>query len=316
MVEGLRIGVDVGGTKIEGLVLGAGNEQISRMRVASPGGDYGATVEAIADLVERLERESDARGSVGVGIPGSAVPVTGEIQNANSTWLNGKPLAADLSARLSRPVRLANDANCFALSEAVDGAGAAARCVFGVILGTGCGGGLVVDKALINGPLGISGEWGHTPLPSPWPLPSSKSDADEVPGPLCWCGRHGCMEVWVSGPGLQRDHELVTGQTFSPEAIAERAATGDAQAVQTLERHAERLARGLACIINIIDPDVIVLGGGLSNFAHIYDDLPRLIEPHIFSDAPHVDIRRAVHGDSSGVRGAAWLWSVEEAAKL
>lgn len=233
-------------------------------------------------------------------MPGSLSPVTGRVQNANSTWLNGRPLDRDLAAALGRPVRLANDANCFALSEATDGAAAGAASVFGVILGTGCGGGIVVDGRLVDGPLGVGGEWGHNPLPRP--------SADEVPGPPCWCGRHGCMETWVSGPGLAADHARATGERQSAETIAARAETGDEVALATMARHADRLARGLAHVVNILDPAVIVLGGGLSKLGHLYRNLPGLMAPHIFADAPHVDVRPPRWGDASGVRGAARLW--------
>jgi fructokinase len=227
-------------------------------------------------------------------------PWSGLVQNANSTWLNGRHFSRDLEARLGRAVRLANDANCFALSEAVDGAGADAPSVFGVILGTGCGGGLVFRGGLIDGPLGIGGEWGHNPLP--WATPA------EHPGPKCWCGRNGCMEAWVSGPGLESDHARATGESLTSEAIAARAAGGDPAAMATLDRHAGRLARGLAHVVNIFDPHVIVLGGGLSNLSHLYDALPERIGPHLFAGHPRVTVKRPRWGDASGVRGAAWLW--------
>jgi fructokinase len=233
-------------------------------------------------------------------MPGSLSPASGLVQNANSTWLNGRPFGRDLEAHLSRPVRLANDANCFALSEAVDGAGAGARSVLGVILGTGCGGGLVYDGALIDGPRGIGGEWGHNPLP--WPR------GDEHPGPACWCGRTGCMETWVSGPGLEADHARATGECLAADAIAARATAGDAKARATLDRHASRLARGLATVVNVFDPEVIVLGGGLSKLAHLYEVLPALVAPHVFADTPQVAIKPPRWGDAGGVRGAAWLW--------
>jgi len=270
----------------------------------APRHDYGATVRAIAQLVRVLEESAgspDGNGSsIGVGIPGSVVPASGLVQNANSTWLNGKPLQHDLEAHLGRPVRLANDANCFALSEAVDGAGAGVRSVFGVILGTGCGGGLVRDKALIDGPRGIGGEWGHNPLP--W------ASADEHPGHKCWCGRVGCIETWVSGPGLEADHARATGERIGPEEIAARTSGGDVIARATLERHASRLARGLAHVINIFDPDVIVLGGGLSKLTHLYQVLPGLVAPHVFAEPAHIIVKPPVWGDAGGVRGAAWLW--------
>jgi fructokinase len=298
--DGLRLGIDLGGTKIEGIVLAHDGTEVARRRVASPQGSYEATLAALADLIGMLEREAGARPSVGIGMPGSLSPATGLVRNANSTWLNGRPLAADLEARLERPLRFANDANCFALSEAVDGAGAGAHSTFGVILGTGCGGGIVVGGALIEGARGIGGEWGHNPLP--W------AAADEHPGPLCWCGRHGCMEVWVSGPAISADHERCTGTRLSVEEIAARSEAGCAAASATLARHASRLARGLAHVINIVDPEVIVLGGGVSRLAHLYEQLPRLIEPHVFSDVSTVAVRPPRWGDASGVRGAAWLW--------
>jgi fructokinase len=295
-----RIGIDLGGTKIEGLMLGPGGAELSRHRIAAPRNDYAASIEAVAGLVAHLEQAAGVQGSIGMGIPGSPSPRTGLIRNANSTWLNGCPLVADLQARLGRPVRLANDANCFALSEAVDGAGAGARSVFGVILGTGCGGGLVHEGRLIDGPRGIGGEWGHNPLP--W------ADACEHPGPRCWCGRSGCMEVWVSGPALAADHRRTTGEDVTAEEIARRATQNDAAARATLDRHASRLARGLAAMVNVFDPDVIVLGGGLSRLAHLYHELPPLMAPHVFSDHAEIVIRPPQWGDASGVRGAAWLW--------
>lgn len=297
-VTGSRIGIDLGGTKIEGVVLGPSGAELARQRIASP--NYGATLDAICSLVESLEQQAGAPHlPLGIGIPGSVSRRTGLVHNANSNWLNGKPLDTDLSVRLDRPVRIANDANCFALSEATDGAGAGASSMFGVILGTGCGGALVHAGGLIDGPLGIAGEWGHNPLP--W------ADAQERPGPECWCGRKGCMETWVSGPALTEDHGRITGVALTAEQIAAAAATGDASASATLQRHASRLARGLAAIVNIFDPDVIVLGGGLSKLAHLYTELPGLMFPYIFADAPVVDIRPPKWGDASGVRGAAWL---------
>jgi fructokinase len=299
-----RLGIDLGGTKIAGIVLDGQGTTLAEQRIASPHGDYGATIAAVAGLVADLETRAgvaDQPSTIGIGMPGSVSPATGLVQNANSTWLNGKPFDRDLAARLGRSVICANDANCFALSEATDGAAAGAASVFGVILGTGCGGGIVVDGHLIDGPRGIGGEWGHNPLP--WPA------ADELPGPRCWCGRSGCIETWVSGPALSADHLRTTGQTMTAAEIAAAADRGEAVASQTLERHATRLARGLASIVNIVDPDVIVLGGGLSNLGHLYRRLPELIRPHIFSDDGRVDIRPPKWGDASGVRGAAWLWT-------
>ncbi len=295
-----KIGIDLGGTKIEGVLLGTDGGTRAQLRRASPHGDYDATISAIAEVVAALEAAAGISGSIGVGIPGSIARRTGLVQGANSTWLNARPLGRDLETHLGRPVRLANDANCFALSEAVDGAGKGAISVFGIIIGTGCGGGLVFDGRLIDGPNAIGGEWGHNPLP--W------ARADEHPGPACWCGRIGCMETWVSGTGLAADHQRQTGQNLTAEAIAARASAGDAAASATLERHADRLARGVAHVINIFDPAVVVLGGGLSKLGHLYLELPRLAAPFVFADQPHIDIRPPKWGDASGVRGAAWLW--------
>jgi fructokinase len=296
----LRLGIDLGGTKIAGVALGVGGRALTEQRMPAPRHDYAATIGAVAEMVGALERTAGGKGSIGIGMPGSVSPVSGLVQNANSTWLNGQPFGRDLESQLGRAVRLANDANCFALSEAVDGAGAGARSVFGVIIGTGCGGGLVFDGALIDGPRGIGGEWGHNPLP--W------AEAGEHPGRKCWCGRMGCMETWVSGPGLEADHAGATGERLAAEAIAARAGAGDAAAQAALDRHASRLARGLAHVVNIFDPHVIVLGGGLSKLAHLYDVLPGLVAPHVFAEHAHVVIKPPVWGDASGVRGAAWLW--------
>jgi fructokinase len=295
----LRIGVDLGGTKIEGVAMEAAREY-ARERLPTPREDYAGTVRAIVDLVHRLEATAGGQATVGIGVPGSISPKTGLMQNANSTWLNGRAFDRDLTTALGRPVRIANDANCFALSEARDGAAAGAHSVFGVILGTGCGGGLVIDGHILDGPHGIGGEWGHNPLP--WPEPF------EIPGPLCWCGRHGCMETWVSGTGLEADHLRMTGQDLSAGAIAQRAASGDFGAQQTLDFHIGRLARGLAHVVNIIDPEVIVLGGGLSKLMHLYPLLPGQMIPYIFAHMARVEIRPPKWGDASGVRGAALLW--------
>ena len=298
----LRIGVDLGGTKIEAVVLEPDGSERARRRMATPRDDYSATLDAIAALVGRLEDDVGATGSsIGMGMPGSVSPATGLVQNANSVWLNGRTLGVDLEQRLGRPVRLANDANCFTVSEATDGAGVGCRTVFGVILGTGCGGGLVVNGRLIDGPRGIGGEWGHNPLP--WPT------AEEYPGPGCWCGRPSCLETWVSGPGLARDHREVDGRDLTAETIGRLAKGDDLAARATLDRHASRLARGLAHVVNMIDPDVIVLGGGLSNLDDLYAVLPELMVPWIFCDTPTVEVRRPKWGDTSGVRGAAWLWN-------
>jgi fructokinase len=296
----LRLGIDLGGTKIAGAALAPGGATVAELRTATPRHDYGATLDAIADAVASLERQAGGQGSVGIAMPGSLTPGSGLVQNANSTWLNGRPFGRDIEARLGRPVRLANDANCLALSEAIDGAGADAPSVLGVILGTGCGGGLVFRGLAIDGPLGIAGDWGHNPLP--WATP------DEHPGPQCWCGRKGCLETWVSGPALEADHARVAGERLAGVEIAARAGAGDAAARATLDRHADRLARGLAHVVNIFDPHVIVLGGGLSNLAHLYAELPGRIAPHLFAAHPHVTVKPPRWGDASGVRGAAWLW--------
>lgn len=297
-----RIGIDLGGTKIAGVALAPDGTPVAEDRADTPREDYQATLFAIADLVAGLEKSANAAGaSVGIGIPGSISPKTGLVQNANSTWLNGKPLRDDLTRLLRRLVQVANDANCFILSEAADGAAKNARAAFGVILGTGCGGGLVVRRRLHDGPRAIAGEWGHNPLP--WP------EAGELPGPKCWCGRKGCMETWVCGPALERDYEAAAGKRLGAERIA--AARGDGGAADAaLKRHASRLARGLASVVNIADPDVIVLGGGLSAMMHLYDELPALMAPFIFAVDTGVTIRPPVHGPASGARGAARLWEM------
>lgn len=285
-----RIGIDLGGTKIEALALDGAGREVFRQRIPTPRGDYAATISAVQQLVHQI-----GEGTVGIGIPGAESRANSLIKNANSTWLIGKPLRQDLEAALGRPVRLENDANCFALSEAVDGAGKGARVVFGAILGTGVGGGIVVDGKVMRGANAIAGEWGHNPLPQP--------GEKDFPLPPCYCGRAGCIETYLSGPGLSRDHERRTGQRCSPEQIV---SLGD----QSLERYMERLARSLAGVINVLDPDVIVLGGGMSNVARLYTEVPRLWGRHVFSDRVATRLAPPVHGDSSGVRGAAWLWEV------
>lgn len=293
------VGIDLGGTKIAGVLIDEAGAAVSERRAPTPRNDYAATVAAIAEVVAGL----DAPGlPVGVGIPGAISPATGRVHNANSTWLNGQPLLADLRAVLKRPVRIANDANCFAVSEAVDGAAAGAHLVFGVILGTGCGGGIAIGGRAVIGRHGIAGEWGHTPLP--WATADEQRNA-----PACWCGRRGCMETWVSGPALAADHHRHTGQNLDAEQIAAAARTGDPAARETLARHAGRVARGLAVVIDVLDPDVIVIGGGLSALDELYDALPALIAPHLFSDHCRVDIRPPKFGAASGVRGAARLWA-------
>jgi fructokinase len=301
-----RIGIDLGGTKIEAAALDERGTMHLRQRVPTPAGDYAGTIAAIAILVGRIEREIGAGASVGVAIPGTIVVATGLVKNANSVWLNGKPLGQDVGAALGRPVRFANDANCFALSEAVDdGAAAGCRTVFGVILGTGVGGGIAIDRRVLVGANGIAGEWGHNPLPAPRP--------DETPGPPCYCGRSGCIETFLSGPGLAADHQRHGGAVFDGPAIADGAAAGDAMCRATLDRYAERLARALAGVINILDPDAIVLGGGLSSLRHLYDEVPQHWVRHVISNTVVTRLLPPVHGDSSGVRGAAWLWRPEEA---
>lgn len=293
----MRLGIDLGGSKIEIVALGEGNAELLRQRVPTPRGDYPGTLAAVAALVQQAERELGRRGSVGVGIPGAESRVTGLIKNANSTWLIGRPLRQDLQALLQREVRLANDANCFALSEAVDGAAAGAEVVFGVILGTGVGGGIVVRGEVLAGANAIAGEWGHNRLPG-----------DETVWPRCYCGRDGCVETFLSGPGLRSDHARAGGTSLEPAEIAARAAAGDAACEATLQRYEARLARALAQVINILDPDAIVLGGGLSNLDRLYANVPRLWSALVFSDHVATRFVRSRHGDASGVRGAAWLW--------
>ncbi len=297
----MRIGVDLGGTKIEAVALDDGGRVRVRRRVPTPREDgYEAIVRAVVDLVAWVEAEVGARGTVGVGTPGAISPATGLLENSNTVCLNGKPLDRDLAAALGREVRLANDADCFALAEATDGAAAGAPTVFGVIVGTGTGGGVVVHRRLLSGPNAIAGEWGHNPLP--WP------NADELPGPACYCGKHGCIETWLSGPGLAADHARATGERLEPATIAARAQAGDAAAAATLARHVDRMARGLASVIDVLDPHVVVVGGGLSNLEHLYVDVPARWGRYVFSDAVATKLVRARHGDSAGVRGAAWLW--------
>jgi len=309
----LRIGVDLGGTKIEAIAIDDAGRQLARLRRPTPQGDYEATLDAIAGLVATIEadasrvsgapadrRAARAAASVGIGTPGAFSSASRRLKNSNSTCLNGRDLAADLEAKIGRPLRFANDANCFALSEAVDGAGAAAKVVFGVILGTGVGGGIVIDGQVIEGRNAIAGEWGHNPLPL--------MDECDAPRPSCYCGRSGCIETWLSGPGLVADHRRTTGRVLPATAIAAGADAGDADCVAALERYCERAARALAGVINLLDPDVIVLGGGLSNIDRLYERIPALWSAHVFSDRVDTSLVRNRHGDSSGVRGAAWLW--------
>jgi fructokinase len=292
-----RVGVDLGGTKIEAAVLDRSGTLVVRERIATPRA-YPEAIRAIANLVTGLEQRLGGRGSVGIGIPGVISATTGMVKNANSIALNGQRFDVDISDALSREVRVANDANCFALSEASDGAGAGAGVVFGVIIGTGCGGGVVVDGRIITGRNRVAGEWGHIALP--WPT------ADETPGTECWCGKRNCMETWVAGPSLARDCDGPGAHDAS--SIPARAAAGDTRAQAALDRHVDRMARGLAMVINVLDPDVIVLGGGLSNMAHLTEQLPTALRRYVFSDFVDTPVVRNIHGDSSGVRGAAWLW--------
>ncbi len=294
-----RIGIDLGGTKIEGVVLGADGAVLAQERMATPR-SYDASIGALTELVQRLDAAVGGTGTVGMGIPGVVVPETGLVKNANSTWLNGRPLQRDLSAALERDVRVQNDANCFALSEATDGAAAGAPVVFGVILGTGIGGGVVVNGGVLTGRNLIGGEWGHNPLP--WP------SHEEIPGPVCYCGQRGCIESWISGPGIAADHARINGGGLPTPEIMSAASNGDAAARATYMRFVERAGRSLATIINVLDPHVIVLGGGLSNIAGVVQDIRAAVPAWVFSDTVETEIVRHKHGDSSGVRGAAWLW--------
>jgi fructokinase len=306
----VRIGIDLGGTKIEGLALDQAGGEIARLRILTPKHDYPATVKAILEVVSYLERRAKSSpggqpASVGVGIPGTVVGATGLVKNSNSTWLNGMPLEQDLTAALGRPVRCANDANCLAVSEATDGAAAGARMVFAVILGTGCGGGVAVDGRVHVGPNGVGGEWGHNPLP--W------ATEDELPGPRCYCGQFGCLETWISGTGLANDHATLhppdSGRKLTATEIVAAAAAGDAAAEGSMARLENRIGRALASLVNLLDPDVIVVGGGLSKVDRIYASAPGLIEQHLFGGGKlATPVLKAMHGDASGVRGAAWLW--------
>jgi fructokinase len=297
----LSLGVDLGGTKIEVVALDAQGVIVRRKRIATPQGDYRQSVQAIAGLVVALEDELGISGTVGIGVPGSISPTTGLIRNANSTCLNGKPLKQDVEQLLKRPVAVSNDANCFALSESTDGAAAGASSVFAVIIGTGTGSGMVINGRVINGANGIAGEWGHNPLP--WP------SSAENPGPDCWCGLQGCIETWLSGPGMTRDHQESTGLEMGADLIVAASKDGNQQAEETLQRYEHRLARALAQIINVLDPEVIVLGGGMSNIKRFYTTVPAIWSSYIFSDGINTQLVPPIYGDSSGVRGAAWLGS-------
>ena len=297
----IRIGIDLGGTKIEGIALSVQGDELYRERVPTPAGDYRATLQAVRDLVYEIELALGDRGSIGICTPGAISPATGKLKNANSVCLNGKPLQHDVAALLGREVRILNDANCFALSEATDGAAAGASVVFGVIVGTGTGAGIVVRGHVLQGANAIAGEWGHNPLP--WPLDH------ERPGPTCYCGKNGCIETFLSGPGMSADFLAATGESIEAIAIAERLDNGDADAERCLQRYEDRMARALAHVINIIDPDVIVLGGGIGNIARLYTNVPDIWGKYVFSDRVYTRLLPPKFGDSSGVRGAAWLWN-------
>ena len=295
-----RLGIDLGGTKIEGIALDMKGRALARYRVPTPQNDYAGTLDAICDIVKALKKDTTPEASIGIGTPGSISPVTGHLRNSNSVWLNGQPLREDLEVRLGAPVRIANDANCFALSEATDGSAQTGHVVFGAILGTGCGGGLVVNKELIIGSNGIGGEWGHNPLP--WP------NDEELNSRPCFCGQRGCLETWISGTGLAADHRAVTGHSLTAKAIVANASQ-EPTCEASVARYEDRLARALAQVINLLDPDIIVLGGGLSNLVRLYENVPARWAPYIFSDAIKTRLCPPRYGDASGVRGAAWLWS-------
>jgi fructokinase len=298
--SGMRIGIDLGGTKIEALAIDDQGVELARHRIDTPRDDYDATIVAMVGLVRRLEKQTGRTGTVGAGIPGSISRITGLVKNSNSTWLNGRPLDRDLAAALGREVRLANDANCFAVSEATDGAAAGKHVVFGVILGTGCGGGVAIGARVHAGPNGVAGEWGHNPLP--WQRP------EEYPGPACYCGKQGCMEMWVSGTGIALDYRTVTGRARTTQEIVSEFEAGELEATAAIHRFEDRLARGLAQVINILDPDVIVIGGGVSKVEDIYREIPKKLPAYVFGGEASTPVLPAVFGDSSGVRGAAWLW--------
>lgn len=296
----MLIGIDLGGTKIEGIALSGNGEELLRKRVPTPAGDYRATLRTIRDLVDDLESSSNKKGSVGICTPGAISPATGLLKNSNSVCMNGKPVYQDLSSLLDRDIRIANDANCFALSEATDGAGAGEEVVFGVIVGTGTGAGVVVKGHVLGGPNAIAGEWGHNPLP--WP------QDNERPGPACYCGKYGCIETWLSGPGMGCDYLNLTGHALEAKQIALLASSGDESAGLCLQRYEDRMARSLAHVINVLDPNVIVLGGGMGNIERLYHNVRRLWGQYVFSDRVDTKLVPPKYGDSSGVRGAAWLW--------
>lgn len=299
----MRIGIDLGGTKTELIALDETGAARLRFRRPTPADDYTAIVNMLAGMIAQAEGESGETASIGIGTPGAVSTRTGRMKNCNSTCLNDQPLQQDLEQALQRPVRLSNDANCFALSEATDGAAAKSPVVFGVILGTGVGGGIVINGQLLEGLNSIAGEWGHNPLPP--------ANRQEIPGPSCYCGRHGCIETWLSGPAMRRDHIACGGHDITASEIARLATDGNAACILTLERYCERLALALAGVINILDPDTIVLGGGLSNISLLYERVPEMWKQHVFSDSVATRLLPPAHGDSSGVRGAAWLWGRE-----
>ncbi len=296
----VKIGIDLGGTKIEGIALSDTDEEIFRHRIATPQGDYPAILHSITELIDKIESAVGETGSVGICTPGSLSPVTGLMRNSNSVCMNGKAVLSDLQDLLQRKIRMANDANCFALSEAVDGAGKDVTVVFGVIIGTGTGAGIVIDKKVLLGANAIAGEWGHNPLPWPQDI--------ELPGAECYCGKLGCIETWLSGPGIVRDHELHNNEFLDAQALDNKARFGNEEANETLQRYEDRMARSLAHVINIIDPDVIVLGGGMGNIKRLYKNVPKIWGNYVFSDVINTKLLAPLHGDSSGVRGAAWLW--------
>ncbi|WP_430910401.1 ROK family protein [Methylobacterium sp. sgz302541] len=298
-----RLGIDLGGTKIAGIVLGPKGETLAEGRVPTPREDYAGTLRAVADLALALERRAGSPCSVGVGMPGTVSPATGLVRNANSTWLIGRPFVADLEALLDRPVRAENDANCLAVSEAVDGAGAGARVVWAVILGTGVGSGIAVDGRALSGRGGLAGEWGHNPLPSP--------RDEERPGPACYCGRAGCIETWLSGPGLAADHRRRTGLAGTGETVVAALRAGDPEARATINAYLDRLGRAVAHVVNILDPDAIVVGGGLSRVPELIGGLAAATAPYVFGDLFDTPVRPSLHGDASGMRGAAWLWNAD-----
>lgn len=297
----MRLGIDLGGTKIEGIALSDAGKELFRQRIATPQGDYAAILNSISALIKQMEAEVAEKGSIGICTPGSLSPSSGLMRNSNSVCLNGKPLLTDIQAQLQRNVRIANDANCFALSEAVDGAASHASVVFGVIIGTGTGAGVVIDKKVLPGVNAVAGEWGHNPLP--WPKDY------ELPGAECYCGKSGCIETWLSGPGIVRDHEIHNNIFLDAETLDNKARFGDEEANETLQRYESRMARSLAHVINILDPDVIVLGGGMGNIKRLYKNVPEIWGDYVFSDTVNTKLLAPLHGDSSGVRGAAWLWN-------